>query len=581
MLLKRLYEYSERLPDLAPPMYAKTRIRWLIDLDRDGKLQGPLIPLEGEAPKPERGKLLDAPALPKKRAVKISAQLLADNGQYVLGITPEGKNTKRTAECHSQFVGLIEQCASETSDENVSAVHSFLEQLDLDAFPLPTDFNPTQNITFRVDGEWPIDSPAVRQWWADHAITGADNVEGQCLITGRRGRIVKRTPQPIKGIPGGQSSGLMLISANNEAFESYAREASLTSPVSLDAAERFGKALNALLRDERTHLRVGPLAYVFWTRGESDFSPVDLFRQPTPEAIKVLIKEPVKGSAYATADEFDFYASALSASGGRAVVRDWIETTIGAVKRNLARWFSRMRLGSSGRDERYYGVFALAASLFRDVNRENPNLIANTVTLLMRGALLGTPLPDRLLAQVIGRNHAEQGPFRKYQGRKKLCLERIAMIKLVLLSQMDSPKEDYMTELELSNRDPAYLCGRLLAVLEGIQRLAIPGATTTILDRYYGTASSAPATVFGTLLRGAQAHLAKLRKTRKPAFIAITRRLEEITEHLPEFPRTLTLMQQALFSLGYYHQRAYDRAQATKHKELADTAPDAEPEEEA
>lgn len=570
MLLKRLYEYSERLPDLAPPMYAKTRVRWLIDLDLNGKLLGPLIPLEGEAPRPERGKLLDAPALAKKRANTISPQLLADNAQYVLGITPEGKNAERTDKYHDQFVSLTELCASEAGDTGVLAVLKFLQRLDVEKLPLPDDFNPTQNITFRVDGKWPIDSPEVRKWWAEHAMATDESVEGQCLVTGRYGRIVKRTPQPIKGIPGGQSSGLMLISANSDAFESYGREASLTSPVSLEAAERFGKALNALLRDERTYLRVGPLVYVFWTRSESEFSPIDLFRQPTPETVMVLLKAPINGDAYATADEVDFYALALSASGGRVVIRDWIETTIGSVKRNLGRWFSRMHLKDL-RGERYYGVFALAACLFRDINRENSNLISNTVALLMHGALLGSPLPDRLLAQVIGRNRAEQNVERR----------RVALTRMILMSHLDNPKEDYMTELELSNRDPAYLCGRLLAVLEGIQRLAIPGATATILDRYYGTASSAPATVFGTLLRGAQAHLAKLRKTRKPAFLAITRRLEEITEHLPEFPRTLTLKQQALFSLGYYHQRAYDRAQATKHKELADTAPDAETKEEA
>jgi CRISPR-associated protein Csd1 len=132
---------------------------------------------------------------------------------------------------------------------------------------------------------------------------------------------------------------------------------------------------------------------------------------------------------------------------------------------------------------------------------------------------------------------------------------------------MDKQKEDYMTELELTNRDPAYLCGRLLAELGEIQRLAI-GGKSTIIDRYYGTASSAPGTVFGTLLRGAQAHLAKLRKNRRGAYEALEKRIEGITAHLPEFPKTLPLKQQALFSLGYYHQRAHDRAERVKHIEL-------------
>ena len=124
-----------------------------------------------------------------------------------------------------------------------------------------------------------------------------------------------------------------------------------------------------------------------------------------------------------------------------------------------------------------------------------------------------------------------------------------------------------MTELELTNRDPAYLCGRLLAELEEIQRQAI-GGKSTIIDSYYGTASSAPATVFGTLLSGAQTHLSKLRKNRPGAYYALNERVEGILAHLPEFPKVLPLKQQALFSLGYYHQRAHDRAERKKHVDL-------------
>lgn len=38
---------------------------------------------------------------------------------------------------------------------------------------------------------------------------------------------------------------------------------------------------------------------------------------------------------------------------------------------------------------------------------------------------------------------------------------------------------------------------------------------------------------------------------------------------LPAFPRVLTLEEQALFSLGYFHQRAADRAAAIARKQAA------------
>lgn len=74
--------------------------------------------------------------------------------------------------------------------------------------------------------------------------------------------------------------------------------------------------------------------------------------------------------------------------------------------------------------------------------------------------------------------------------------------------------EGELVRLDPANRDQAYLCGRLLAVLEATQRAALGDVNATIVDRYFGTASSAPASVFGRLLRGAQPHLGKLRRDR-------------------------------------------------------------------
>jgi CRISPR-associated protein Csd1 len=139
---------------------------------------------------------------------------------------------------------------------------------------------------------------------------------------------------------------------------------------------------------------------------------------------------------------------------------------------------------------------------------------------------------------------------------------------MVLLSQ-DPTREDDMSDLDPNQTNPAYLCGRLLAVLESLQRAALPGLNTTLTDRFFGTASSAPASVFARLVRGAQAHLGKLRKTRRGTYEALQRRLEEVLVSLPAFPKTLTLENQGIFALGYYHQRAADRAAAIAHKHAA------------
>ena len=101
-------------------------------------------------------------------------------------------------------------------------------------------------------------------------------------------------------------------------------------------------------------------------------------------------------------------------------------------------------------------------------------------------------------------------------------------------------------------------------MLERAQTTAIRNVNATIADRYYGTASTAPGAVFPLLLKGVRAHLHTLNRDRRGARVAIETDIEEIMSSLNGFPKTLSLEQQGLFALGYYHQRADNsrRAQA-------------------
>ena len=226
-----------------------------------------------------------------------------------------------------------------------------------------------------------------------------------------------------------------------------------------------------------------------------------------------------------------------------------MDTTLGKVKRRLALWFSRQRIvDASGQEPRPLGLNALAFATVR-VPRD---LAPPVPRALFRTAFAGTPLPRDIMYQVVRRCRAEQ----------RVTRQHAALIKLVMLSQQQIEEEEYMVELELTNTEASYQCGRLLAVLEQIQRQAIPGISATIVDRFYGTASSAPASVFSRLLRGAQPHLAKLERDKRGAYLALQSRMEQVMSSIKTFPKTLTLEGQGLFALGYYHQRAYDRAQA-------------------
>lgn len=117
-----------------------------------------------------------------------------------------------------------------------------------------------------------------------------------------------------------------------------------------------------------------------------------------------------------------------------------------------------------------------------------------------------------------------------------------------------------MARLDPTRDDPAYVCGRLLATIDRVQRSALGNPNATVIDKFYGSASSAPASVFGNLLDGAQAHLNRLRKERRGAYVNLDRQLQDVMDLIDDFPSTLNLKDQGLFALGFYHQRAADRA---------------------
>lgn len=101
----------------------------------------------------------------------------------------------------------------------------------------------------------------------------------------------------------------------------------------------------------------------------------------------------------------------------------------------------------------------------------------------------------------------------------------------------------------------AYLLGRLFAVLEEIQEAASPELNATIKDKYFNSACATPASVFPRLLKLSNAHMRILKrdKTRKAA--DLDEKLKAILCSLQEsFPSTLSLEEQGVFILGYYHQ---------------------------
>ncbi len=107
--------------------------------------------------------------------------------------------------------------------------------------------------------------------------------------------------------------------------------------------------------------------------------------------------------------------------------------------------------------------------------------------------------------------------------------------------------------MSLNKEGPVpYQLGRLFAALEKTQSDAIEGVGAGIRDRYFGSASATPASVFPRLIRLTQHHMSKLEVGRR---VNRERLIQEICGHISSFPRHLSLEGQGLFQIGYYHQR--------------------------
>lgn len=167
----------------------------------------------------------------------------------------------------------------------------------------------------------------------------------------------------------------------------------MISPLCAQCAEGFTRGRNALLVSESNKFGTRDGVYIFWTRENREYNFGTFMSDPQPQDVQALL-ESTQTSRRSDADEAYFYAAYLSAAGGRAVVSDWIDTTIKTVKENLARWFRQQEIapGADG-NAKYYGLKALANTTVR----EPKDLPVTTYRTLFKSAIEGSSLPRQIL----------------------------------------------------------------------------------------------------------------------------------------------------------------------------------------
>jgi CRISPR-associated protein Csd1 len=454
-----------------------------------------------------------------------------------------------------------------SNDECVQRLRERLQELKA---------GPADKVTIRIGDVFPVDEQCCHEWWrsfrAEHFVDKPGNADSRdddsmiCFATGVCVEPAKTHPK-IEGLAdvGGLSAGDVLIGFDKDAFQSYRLKQSANAATSELAAAKYCVAVNHLIK--QSGKRLAGAKTIYWFK-DKDTPPGD---DPLPwmlegskqeeldarERARKLL-ESIRSGQRPDLKANYFYAATLSGASGRVMLRDWIEGPFDELVANVEHWFSDLAIVR--RDGQGFArtpkFFAVLGATVRELDDLPPPFVAK----MWRVAVRNEPIPQSALANVMVRvrsailkdesmSHAGMGLIRAYH------------VRLNRKTKGGRAMEDELTaDLNEGLHDPAYQCGRLLAVLAELQRSALGDVGAGVVQRYYAAASSTPSLVLGRLTRTSQFHLNKLQGDRPGLARWFENQIAGVWGNLGEGPpRTLSLEEQSLFALGYYQQLAQMR----------------------
>ncbi len=547
MIFPSLISYYNRLHaqgDVPAFGFSVEDIGFMITINRDGELLG--------EPKDLRIKInantydFKLSIVPYSNTVNVRSSgaakvpnFMVDKANYIFGMS--GTVKKQTH--HESFKALIEKVCPETNDAGILAVKAFLTKWRPDdsvVLPFWKEISGIHGkwIAFQLEDERGFihERDAVKKSWKTY-IAKVEYNNGNNFVDGKIHPLQSQYSQFKFG------SGASIVSFNDSAYESYGKKRGKNAPISVDSEFESSTALKYLLRSKTQRLRIGDATTVFWTERVSPIeSFMSIILNPQDDdsdniPLQKFLRASEKGTKPDVLDydgNVKFYILGLALNKARLAVRFWHVCSVDQLKDQIDRHFNDLQIERySKKDILYPGIWHLLKETARETKDISPLLGGS----LMRSILEGSDYPLNLYNGVLNRIRADQ----------RINNLRASILKAVL-------KRNYKMEVPMSldteKREVAYLLGRLFAVMEKAQQDAIPGANSTIKDRFYGAASSTPASVFPRLLRLTNHHIQKAEYGH-----VSDKRISEIIDDIEDFPVHLNLKQQGLFAIAYYQQR--------------------------
>lgn len=610
MLIRSLcdyYDIQSARGEAASDIMSEQPVHWMVMLTPDGRVAD-IIDKRIEESVPQKNgkvKIVKKPIvvpLPKRtQKTGIDANIIEHRPLYIfglnydakIGLTPDDK-TGKARKSHEAFVKknleFFEGIDSEIARAYVNFIKNWVPENETENEQLKKLGKEYQGsyYIFALDGRPECklhkDKAVLAKYEGLMAKAAAETAESDdgimmCPIEGERLRAA-RIHDKIKGIKGGNSVGAVLVNFNSSAFESYGKSQSMNSGISEKAMKKYTSSLNKLLADPMHHIYSDDMTVVFFAMKHDDKAECDLFSDylnssnaVTEDSTKADVKAVSEniyhkgqtGNAQALDDDVDngvdFFVAGFTPNGSRICQKFMVRNKFGKIIDNVKQHQQDMAIcGSNGE-----------IPLWR-INKElvSPNS-ANAISPalqsdIFQAILNGTNYPYTLLETVVRRVCTDSDT--DSNNKIKINEVRAGLIKAFInrKARLNGDKEEITMSLDKENKNPAYLCGRLFAVLEKIQLEATDvKLNRTIKDAYFSSASSRPALIMPRLIDLSNYHLRKLKEGRA---IDFSKLINEIMGKIKDsLPTNLSIMEKGKFQLGYFQQNKDFFAEQNKNEE--------------
>lgn len=610
MLIRSLcdyYDIQSARGEAASDIMSEQPVHWMVMLTSDGRVAD-IIDKRIEESVPQKNgkvKIVKKPivvSLPKRtQKTGIDANIIEHRPLYIfglnydakIGLTPDDK-TGKARKSHEAFVKknleFFDGIDSEIARAYVNFIKNWVPENETENEQLKKLGKEYQGsyYIFALDGSPECklhkDKAVLAKYEKLMAKAAAETAESDdgimmCPIEGERLRAA-RIHDKIKGIKGGNSVGAVLVNFNSSAFESYGKSQSMNSGISEKAMKKYTSSLNKLLADPMHHIYSDDMTVVFFAMKHDDKAECDLFNGylnssngVTEDSTKADVKAVSEniyykgqtGNAQALDKDVDngvdFFVAGFTPNSSRICQKFMVRNKFGKIIDNVKQHQQDMAIcGSNGE-----------IPLWR-INKElvSPNS-ANAISPalqsdIFQAILNGTNYPYTLLETVVRRICTDSDT--DSNNKIKINEVRAGLIKAFInrKARINGDKEEITMTLNPENTNPAYLCGRLFAVLEKIQLEATDvKLNRTIKDAYFSSASSRPALIMPRLIDLSNYHLRKLKEGRA---IYFSKLINEIIGKIKDsLPTNLSIMEKGEFQLGYFQQNKDFFAEQNKNEE--------------